>query len=88
MEISQGELEDKTKTIGDLETQLGTRYASTCIISGRFNTGLEYKVKTLSPLYKASFPLIAKVNSQARCENFHPITIFETNRCELASWLL
>ena len=30
---------------------------------------------------KASFPLIAKANSQARCENFHPITIFENTRC-------
>ena len=29
-------------------------------------------------LIKASFPLIAKPNSQARCENFYPITIFET----------
>ena len=35
-----------------------------------------------------SFPLIAKANSQARCENFHPITIFESTRYELASWLL
>ncbi len=33
---------------------------------------------------KDSFPLIAK----ARCENFHPITIFESTRCELASWFL
>ena len=32
--------------------------------------------------------LIAKANSQARCENFHPITIFENTRCELAGWLL
>ena len=31
-----------------------------------------------------SFPLIAKANSQARYENFHPITIFESTRCELA----
>ena len=37
---------------------------------------------------KASFPLIAKSNSQAGSENFHPITIFESTRCELASWLL
>ena len=33
---------------------------------------------------KGSFPLIAKANSQARCENFHPITICESTRCELA----
>ncbi len=33
---------------------------------------------------KALFPLIAKDNSQAHCENFHPITIFESTRCELA----
>ncbi len=33
--------------------------------------------------HKGSFPLIAKANSQARCENFHPITIFESTRCEL-----
>ena len=32
---------------------------------------------------KGSFPLIAKPNSQARCENLHPITIFESTRCEL-----
>ncbi len=32
---------------------------------------------------KASFPLIAKPNSQARCENFYPIRIFESTRCEL-----
>ena len=38
--------------------------------------------------YEGAFPLIAKPNSQARCENFHPITIFESTRCELASWLL
>jgi hypothetical protein len=31
-----------------------------------------------------SFPLIAKANSQARCENFHLITIFEGTRYELA----
>ena len=45
---------------------------------------------------KGSFPLIAKANSQARCENFHPITAFERIvavslrvACEsLASWLL
>ncbi len=36
---------------------------------------------------KGSFPITAKANSQARCENFHPITIFESTRCELASWL-
>ena len=41
---------------------------------------------------KGSFPLIAKANSQARCENFHPITAFERIvavslrvACELAS---
>ncbi len=32
--------------------------------------------------------LIAKANSQARCENFYSITIFESTRCELVSWLL
>ena len=36
--------------------------------------------------YKASFPLIAKANSQARCDNFQPITIFESTRCELAGF--
>ncbi len=25
---------------------------------------------------------------QARCENFHPITIFESTHCKLARWLL
>jgi hypothetical protein len=38
--------------------------------------------------FKGSFPLIAKPNSQARCRKFHPITIFESTRCKLASWLL
>ena len=33
---------------------------------------------------KSSFPLIAKANLQARCENFHPVTIFESTRYELA----
>ena len=37
---------------------------------------------------KASFSLIAKANSQARCEHFDPIPTFESTRCELASWLL
>ena len=36
--------------------------------------------------YKGSFPLIAKANSQARCDNFQPITIFESTRCELAGF--
>ena len=39
-------------------------------------------------LFKGSFPLIAKANSQACCENFHPITISESTHCELTSWLL
>ncbi len=34
---------------------------------------------TKNRLPKGSFPLIAKPNSHARCENFHPITIFKTN---------
>ncbi len=38
--------------------------------------------------YFLSFALIAKANSQARRENFHPIAIFESTRCKLASWLL
>ena len=29
--------------------------------------------------------MIAKANSQARSEDFHPVTIFERARCELAS---
>ena len=33
---------------------------------------------------QGSFPLITKANSQARCKNFHPITIFASTRCELA----
>ncbi len=33
-----------------------------------------------------SFPLIAKANSQARCENFHPITTFENTRFPLQSF--
>ena len=37
---------------------------------------------------QGSFALIAKANSQVRYENFHPITIFESTRCELTSWLL
>ncbi len=35
-------------------------------------------------VHKGSFPLIVKANSQARCENFHPITILEGTCCELA----
>jgi hypothetical protein len=35
--------------------------------------------------HKGSFPLIAKANSQACWENFHPITIFESTRRELAT---
>ena len=42
------------------------------------------KLFFLEAINKTSFPLIAIVNSQARCENFHPITIFESTRCELA----
>ena len=34
---------------------------------------------------KALFHLLQK---QACCENFHPITIFESTHCKLASWLL
>jgi hypothetical protein len=34
---------------------------------------------------KGSFPLIAKANPQAHWENFHPITTFESTRCELTS---
>ncbi len=37
---------------------------------------------------EGSFPLIAKANLHVHCVNFHPITIFESTRCELASWLL
>ncbi len=37
---------------------------------------------------KGSLPLIAKTNSRARCENFHPITIFESTHCQLAGWPL
>ncbi len=33
---------------------------------------------------KALSLLIAKPNSQAHCENFHPVTIFERTRCKLA----
>ena len=44
--------------------------------------------KKTSKVCKCSFPLIAKDNLQAHCENFHPITISESTRCELASWLL
>ena len=33
------------------------------------------------------FPLIAKPNSHARCENFPPITIFESTRKALAASL-
>ena len=39
-------------------------------------------------LYAVSFPLIAKANSQACSDNFDPITIFESTRCELASRFL
>ena len=39
---------------------------------------------------KSSFPLIAKITSQTRCEYFHSITLLnlrdESTRCELASW--
>jgi hypothetical protein len=38
----QEELENKVKTIDDLETQLGQRYvAHVSIISGRFNIGIK-----------------------------------------------
>ena len=37
-------------------------------------------LRRLEHKYKGSFPLIATPNSQARCENFQPITIFERNR--------
>ncbi len=54
-----------------------------CILNGRV-----LMVTVVSVMYqlvfdssKAFFPLIAKANSLARCENFHPITIFENTRC-------
>ena len=34
---------------------------------------------------KTLFHSSQKNNSQTRCENFHPITIFENTRCELVS---
>jgi hypothetical protein len=43
---------------------------------------------TKNQLLKGSFSLITKPNSHARCENFHPITIFERTRCKISSWLL
>ena len=57
-----------------------------CLICSRatLKTLFSHKLTTAS----THRPLIAKANSQARYENFHPITIFESTRCELASWLL
>ena len=38
--------------------------------------------------HKASFPLIAKANSQARSECFQILSLDESSRSELASWVL
>ena len=39
--------------------------------------------KSHDRILKALFHSSQKLNSQARCENFHPIIIFESTRCKL-----
>ncbi len=39
--------------------------------------------QTTIQVSKGSFPLVAKVNLQARCENFHPVTIFKSTHASL-----
>ncbi len=53
----------------------------------RFDCDL-FAVKNRGLVAVKALSSMAKPNSQVRCENFHPITIFESTRCELASWLL
>ncbi len=42
----------------------------------------------MKSLLLSLFSTHRKANPQARCENFHPITIFGRTHCELANWLL